>query len=65
MVVVCQLHVSATKSPGERTSGTHRVRGWVGARSRLDVAKKKNNLYPCWELNLNSSVVQPIAQSLY
>jgi len=32
-------------TPGERTSGTHWIRGWVGLRVSLDTVMKSK--YPC------------------
>jgi len=46
-----------------RTSSTHRVGGWVGLRTGMDPSWKgriKISCF-CWELNHDSSVIQPIA----
>jgi len=37
-------------SSGIRTSGTHRIRGWEGPKTSLEICRKKVS-YPCWESN--------------
>jgi hypothetical protein len=49
MEVSGQLHVLATKTPGERAPGTHLIGGWVGPRVGPDGVKRK--ILHCWESN--------------
>jgi hypothetical protein len=49
------LVVSDTPRPrfttGERTPGTHWIRGWVGSRAGLDAGARRKILCPCWVSN--------------
>jgi hypothetical protein len=46
-------------------SGTNWIGGWVGFWAGLDNIEGKKKSYPYRELNLDSSMVHPVASSLY
>jgi hypothetical protein len=49
----------------ENVSGTHRIKGWVGLKSRFGRCGEEKNIGPCWEPFLDSLVVQAIVKPLY
>jgi hypothetical protein len=59
---VCgRLHAPVALALGQTVPGTHCMGGWVGSRTGLDDMKWKI-FCTCWELNLDSSVVELIAR---
>jgi hypothetical protein len=48
-------------APWGRALGAHWIGGWIGFKSYLDAVEKRKVSCPCWESNIYSSVVQPIA----
>jgi hypothetical protein len=63
---VCgQLHAPVILMTGEGTPGIHWIGGWVGLRADLAPLEKGTFSSPCQEFKPNSSVVQPMAKSLY
>jgi hypothetical protein len=47
------------------TARTHCIGSWVGRRGGLDFKEKGNISFPYWESNPDSSVVQPVVQTLF
>jgi hypothetical protein len=47
-------------TPAETDAGTHCIGDWVSPISILD-AQKRYILFLCWEFNLDSSAMQPVA----
>jgi hypothetical protein len=48
-------------TPGERTPGTHWIRGWVGPRAGLDAGARRK-IRPCRGSNLDRPIVQPVVR---
>jgi hypothetical protein len=57
---VCSASLPSRFTPGEGTSDTHKMGGWVGPRAGLDAVTKRETLSPCRELNPNHPIVQPV-----
>jgi hypothetical protein len=49
-------------TPGERTSGTHWIEGWVSPRAGLDAGARRKILCPCRGSNLDRPIVQPVVR---
>jgi hypothetical protein len=65
MEVSGQLHDPAPLHPRERAPGTYYIGGWVGPRAVLHAVVKRKIPNSRWESNPRTSIVQPIALSLY
>jgi hypothetical protein len=48
--------------PQGKSSGTHRIRGWVGTRAVLDAVVKRKISSPHRESNPKNLIIQPVAQ---
>jgi hypothetical protein len=48
-------------TPGERATGTHWIRGWMGPRDVLDAVVKRKSPSHLQESNPRTSKVQPVA----
>jgi hypothetical protein len=49
-------------TPGERTPSTHWIGGWLGLRAGLNAGARRKIICPCWGLNLDHPIVQPIVR---
>jgi hypothetical protein len=47
-------------TPRKRAPGTQWIGGWVGPRAGLDTVSKRKIPSPCWELDPDHPIVQPI-----
>jgi hypothetical protein len=50
-------------TPGEKTSGTRSIGGWVGLRAGLDAGARRKILCPSRGSNLDSPIVQPVVRN--
>jgi hypothetical protein len=64
MKVKGQLHILATLLMGKDAPSSHWKGCWVGPITGLDGLDERKVFWPSRELNHDSSVVQPVAQSL-
>jgi hypothetical protein len=61
MVVSGLPHTAVAILLGKESFGTHWIRGLMGCRADLDAMDKRKNSFPCWELNPDSLIIQPVA----